>query len=121
VKPRDLHGRHIKWATSAGTIRGGIVWSDGPVQGTAWVIPDEPTEDEGHAVRVHLSSIKGHYSTVADERCSLKNAQDDALASMRFRQLVPSGFASAITKIGPHGAKDIRREQPMGFSLPRGL
>jgi hypothetical protein len=37
-------------------VRTGVVWSAGPVTGTAWVIPDVPEPAEGYAVCVKVEN-----------------------------------------------------------------
>ncbi len=112
----DLLGRRITWTLTETTdrpTRTGVVWSAGPVQGTAWVVPDEPQDGEGHAVCVRIAP-SGHEQRSIDLRRSTAVAQRDALDSLRHRWPVPMGFA------GSHSEYGIKM-QPMGYGLDRGL
>lgn len=47
----------ITWTQGVGArteTRTGLYWSPGPTTGSAWVIPDEHHEGEGHAVCIEL-------------------------------------------------------------------
>lgn len=57
----------IEWTGADGTVRHGDVWSPGPMEGSVWVIPDEPRDGEGRAVCVGLdgrqTSLQARWST----------------------------------------------------------
>lgn len=61
-----------------GETRTGVVWSAGPVVGTAWVIPTERRSGEGHAVCVQIPSQGRPTQRPADvERSRADNHQTD--------------------------------------------
>lgn len=121
----SLLGQRITWDVVRGervgrtTIthvektRAGIVWSAGPLVGTAWVIPDQPEPGEGNAVCVHING-KGHTATPNDWVRSDSGAQEIVLAALRGRARLPEGFATSRKSVG------FGWVQPMGYSLERG-
>lgn len=88
----SLLGQRITWTvTSTGEQRCGVVWSAGPVAGTAWVIPDERGVDEGRAVCVHIGPDNKNAARGVDERRSTATAHSNALACLKHRQFLPHG------------------------------
>ena len=61
----------IEWTGIDNTVRHGEVWSPGPMEGSVWVIPDEPRDGEGRAVCVGLdgrqTSLQARWSTQAHQ------------------------------------------------------
>lgn len=76
--------------------RSGVVWSAGPVTGTAWVIPDQPREDEGHAVCVLISAKGAHRQRVLDQCRSTAERHRFGLACLQNRLFVPADLGGAI-------------------------
>lgn len=72
--------------------RSGVVWSPGPVTGSAWVIPDEREPDEGHAVCVKVSKT-GHTQDGNALARSDAEAQERALSHARHGLAYPALFA----------------------------
>lgn len=67
-------------------VRAGIVWSAGPVTGTAWVIPDEREETEGFAVCVRIDTGGQHSQRPVDVARSTRDAQRNTAHLYRLRR-----------------------------------
>ncbi len=99
----SLLGQRITWTvTSTGAERSGVVWSDGPVTDTAWVIPDERGVDEGRAVCVHIGSDNKNAARGVDERRSTVTVHVNTLSRLKHRRFLPHG------------------NHPMGYEQDRG-
>ncbi|GAA1404046.1 hypothetical protein GCM10009613_65820 [Pseudonocardia kongjuensis] len=81
-------GQRITW-DDAGRSRSGTVWSAGPKNYTAWVIPDEHEDGEGHAVCVVVRPGKPFAATAADRRRSTAEIQAEGLRCLRDRRVLP--------------------------------
>jgi hypothetical protein len=92
-----LIGTRIEWTAAAkapgyGTypyqlfarVRSGVVWSTGPVRGTAWVVPDQPEQGEGRAVCVTIRANGEHVATPADQLLSTADLQAETLHRLRL-------------------------------------
>jgi hypothetical protein len=81
----------VKRVERTSETRTGIVWSAGPVDGTAWVIPDQRESGEGYAVCVRIgkdgrhvqrptdterSNATGHLCTLANRRNLRRGIRD---------------------------------------------
>ncbi|OLL69877.1 hypothetical protein Ae168Ps1_6380c [Pseudonocardia sp. Ae168_Ps1] len=82
-------GQRITW-DDGGRSRSGTVWSAGPRKYTAWVIPDERRDGEGHAVCVAVRPSKPFGVTDADRRRSTTEIQAEGLRCLRSRKVLPS-------------------------------
>lgn len=85
-------------------VRTGVVFSAGPVTSTAWVIPDEPREGEGHAVCVFLSAA-GNRQRPVDLRRSSLQVHQATLANLAAGRSVPACVVPSM---------------PRGYELERG-
>lgn len=88
--------------------RTGLVWSAGPVTGTAWVIPDHHEPDDGHAVCVQITKT-GHRQRHIDQQRSTTKTHDLGLAALRHRHYLPTLLARTSDN-GP----------ALGYHLARG-
>ena len=82
-----------------GAVRTGVVWSAGPVSGTAWVIPDQRVDGEGRAVCVKIEKDGRHVARPQDVERSTAKAHTLALS---HRCMSRSGIQDA------RGAVDVR-------------
>lgn len=106
--------------TTPGNERTGVVFSAGPVGGTAWVIPDEREPEEGYAVCVRIDPAgERHRQGSLELRRSKAEHHAYGLAALRVRQRLSSLYAGAVVKTDKYG--NVFRDQPYGYSLPRGL
>lgn len=84
-------------------VRTGVVWSHGPVENTAWVLPDERAEDEGTAVCVAVSKAGKHTQRDVDLKRSTIATQAHGLACMRVGGRLPIALADALPSALPRG------------------
>ncbi len=85
--PTTRHGfsRRVSIPTPP-IVRAGVVWSAGPVPGTAWVIPDEREEAEGFAVCVQIDTGGQHSQRPVDVARSTSDAQRSTAHRYRLRR-----------------------------------